>query len=132
MPKIQIFDDLMEGFQDAIALKKGRRAGIHRGNRNSDPARRDLGSRLRITEIPRIKPMKPREIREIRIALGASQSVFAHVLNVSPKVVQSREHGARRPTSAALKLLSIARTNPQILLQPATTSPRPRRRAADF
>lgn len=109
MPKkIEIFDDLMEGFQDAIARKKGRRVG------------------LRLTEIPRVKPMKPREIRGIRLALGASQSVFAYVLNVSPKVVQSWEHGARRPTSAALKLLSIAKTNPQILLQP---SARPRRRA---
>lgn len=82
MPKkTEIFDDLMEGFQDAIARKKGRRVG------------------LRLTEIPRVKPMKPREIRGIRLALGASQSVFAYVLNVSPKVVQSWEHGARRPTA---------------------------------
>lgn len=97
--KIQIFDDLMHGFEQAIALKKGRKVG------------------LRITEIPRVKPMKPREIRGIRLALGASQSLFAHVLNVSPKVVQSWEQGARRPTNAALKLLSIARSNPHILLQ---------------
>jgi putative transcriptional regulator len=97
--KIQIFDELMAGFSDAIALKKGRKTA------------------LRITQIPRVKPMKPREIKGIRLALGASQSVFAHVLNVSPKVVQSWEQGARRPTSAALKLLSIARSNPQILLQ---------------
>lgn len=97
--KVQVFDELMAGFRDAIAQKKGRKTG------------------LRITEIPRVKPMKPREIKGIRLALGASQSVFAHVLNVSPKVVQSWEQGARRPTSAALKLLSIARSNPQILLQ---------------
>jgi putative transcriptional regulator len=97
-----MFDGLREGFKDAAALKKGRKVG------------------LRITEIPRVKPMKPKEIKSIRLALGASQSVFAHVLNVSPKVVQSWEHGARRPTSAALKLLSIAQTNPQILLEPAT------------
>lgn len=98
--KVQVFDDLIAGLREAIALKKGRK------------------SSLRITEIPRVKPMKPREIKGIRLALGASQSVFAHVLNVSPKVVQSWEQGARRPTSAALKLLSIARSNPQILLQP--------------
>lgn len=97
--KIQVFEGLMQGFRDSIALKKGRKTG------------------LRVTEIPRVKPMKPREIKGIRLALGASQSVFAHVLNVSPKVVQSWEQGARRPTSAALKLLSIARSNPQILLQ---------------
>jgi putative transcriptional regulator len=100
--KIPVFDALMEGFQDAIARKKGHKVG------------------LRVTEIPRVKPMRPRQIKRIRKALGASQSVFAYILNVSPKVVQSWEHGARRPTNAALKLLSIAETNPQILLQSGT------------
>lgn len=102
MPKkVQIFDELMEGFRDAIARKKG------------------LPVALRVTEIPRVKPMRPRQIKKIRKALGASQTVFAYILNVSPKVVQSWEHGARRPTNAALKLLSIAQNDPQILLQPA-------------
>jgi putative transcriptional regulator len=105
MPKkIQIFDALMEGFQDAIARKKGHKVA------------------LRITEVPRVKPMRPRQIKKIRLALGASQSAFAYILNVSPKVVQSWEQGARRPTNAALKLLSIAQSNPHILLQPATES----------
>jgi putative transcriptional regulator len=105
--KIHIFDALMEGFQDAIARKKGHKVA------------------LRVTEIPRVKPMRPRQIKRIRLALGASQSVFAYILNVSPKVVQSWEHGARRPTNAALKLLSIAQSDPQILLQSETGS-RPR------
>jgi putative transcriptional regulator len=105
--KIQVFDALMEGFRDAIARKKGQRVA------------------LRVSEIPRVKPMRPRQIKRIRQALGASQSVFAYILNVSPKVVQSWEHGARRPTNAALKLLSIAENNPHILLQSGTAK-RPR------
>lgn len=100
--KVQIFDALMEGFRDAIARKRGQPVA------------------LRVTEIPRVKPMRPRQIRKIRQALGASQAVFAYILNVSPKVVQSWEHGARRPTSTALKLLSIAQNNPQVLLESAT------------
>ena len=109
--KVQIFDAWMEGFKDAIARKKGHRVA------------------LRVTEIPRVKPMRPRQIKKIRLALGASQSVFAYILNVSPKVVQSWEHGARRPSNAALKLLSIAQTDPQILLQSGSTSgPRTSRR----
>lgn len=102
--KIQVFEALMEGFQNAIARKKGHKVA------------------LRVTEIPRVKPMRARQIKRIRLALGASESVFAYILNVSPKVVQSWEHGARRPTSAALKLLSIAQNNPQILLQSETAS----------
>jgi putative transcriptional regulator len=102
--RVQIFDELMEGFRDAIARKKGHAVA------------------LRVTEIPRVKPMRPRQIKKIRKALGASQAVFAYILNVSPKVVQSWEHGARRPTNAALKLLSIAQNDPQILLQSGNTS----------
>jgi putative transcriptional regulator len=107
MPKkVQIFDELMEGFRDAIARKKGHTVA------------------LRVTEIPRVKPMRPRQIKKIRKALGASQAIFAYILNVSPKVVQSWEHGARRPTNAALKLLSIAQNDPHILLQSGTPSSR--------
>jgi putative transcriptional regulator len=102
--KVQIFDELMEGFRDAIARKKGHAVA------------------LRVTEIPRVKPMRPRQIKKIRQALGASQAIFAYILNVSPKVVQSWEHGARRPTNAALKLLSIAQNDPQILLQSGMAS----------
>jgi putative transcriptional regulator len=102
--KVQIFDELMEGFRDAIARKKGHAVS------------------LRVTEIPRVKPMRPRQIKKIRKALGASQAIFAYILNVSPKVVQSWEHGARRPTNAALKLLSIAQSDPHILLQSGSTS----------
>jgi len=64
-----------------------------------------------------VKMRKASESTRSKLPLEASQSVFAYILNVSPKVVQSWEHGARRPTSAALKLLSIAQSNPQILLQ---------------
>ena len=102
--KIQVFDALMAGFRDAVARKKGHNTG------------------LRVTEIPRVKPMRPRQIKKIRLALGASQSVFAYILNVSPKVVQSWEHGARRPTNAALKLLSIAQSDPHILLRSSAGS----------
>jgi DNA-binding transcriptional regulator YiaG len=49
--------------------------------------------------------------------LNASQVLFALLLNVSPKAVQSWEQGLRRPRAAALKLLAIAKNNPQVLLQ---------------
>ena len=104
--KVQVFEDLMEGFREAIARKKGQ------------------STTLRVTNIPRVKPMRPRRIKRIRLALGASQSVFAYILNVSPKVVQSWEHGARKPTNAALKLLSIAQSDPQILLRTGASSRR--------
>jgi putative transcriptional regulator len=42
--------------------------------------------------------------------------VFARLLNVSLKTVQAWEQGIRQPGDAALKLLTIARKNPEALL----------------
>ena len=43
----------------------------------------------------------PERINRIRKSLHMSQGVFAHVLNVSTKTVQSWEQGLREPTQAA-------------------------------
>ncbi|MGH9446739.1 MAG: helix-turn-helix domain-containing protein [Terriglobia bacterium] len=95
-----LYDGLREALTEVRAYERGARVD------------------LRVTEIPAIpKPIKPDEIRRIRESLHASQAVFAHFLCVSPKAVQSWEQGTRRPQSTALRLLAIARENPQVLLQ---------------
>jgi putative transcriptional regulator len=45
-----------------------------------------------------------------------SQAAFARILNVSPRTVQAWETSARRPSDAALKLLAVAKKNPEVLL----------------
>lgn len=57
--------------------------------------------------------MKPEEIRRVRESLNASQEVFA----VSTNAVQAWEQGLRRPQSAALRLLDIAKRNPSVLVK---------------
>lgn len=72
---------------------------------------------LRAVEIPpRPKQMKPADIRALRESLNASQTLFARLLNVSSNAVESWEQGIREPRQATLKLLYIARKNPQVLL----------------
>ena len=74
---------------------------------------------LRVTTLPRPpKKLSSGEIAKIRSQAKLSQSVFARYLNVSIKTVQSWEQGTRTPSDAALKLLSIARDNPQIVFNP--------------
>ncbi len=69
---------------------------------------------LRVTTLPRPpKKLTSSEIAKIRSRTKLSQSVFAMYLNVSVKTVQAWEQGSRKPSDAALKLLSIARDNPQ-------------------
>lgn len=49
----------------------------------------------------------PAQIKQLREANNVSQPVFARYLNTSESTVEKWETGAKRPSGAALKLLSI-------------------------
>jgi putative transcriptional regulator len=53
--------------------------------------------------------LSARDIVAIRRRAGVSQSVFAHYLNVKPKLVSEWERGEKRPSGPSLKLLSIVK-----------------------
>lgn len=98
--KVNIYEDMRQALGDAQAYERGEKVD------------------LRVAELPSPpKPMKPEEIRKIRQALDASQERFAQYLCVSTNTVQSWEQGVRSPQSTALRLLTIAKKNPQVLLQ---------------
>jgi putative transcriptional regulator len=97
--RVKVFDDLRQSLTDAAAYEQGKPVD------------------LRTQEFPPPpKPLKPAEIRKIRLAFNASQALFARFLNVSTNTVESWEQGVRQPDQAALKLLTIARKNPQAVL----------------
>jgi putative transcriptional regulator len=62
-------------------------------------------------------PVGADELTKLRLECGISQAIFARVLNVSPKTVQSWEQGARRPSQAALRLIDLFRQDPIFVLQ---------------
>jgi putative transcriptional regulator len=57
-----------------------------------------------------VAPLSAREIAAIRKRAGVSQGVFAHYLNVKPKLVSEWERGEKRPSGPSLKLLSLVKT----------------------
>jgi putative transcriptional regulator len=57
-----------------------------------------------------IEPLSAQEILKIRKRAGVSQGVFAHYLNVRPKLVSEWERGEKRPSGPSLKLLSIVKS----------------------
>lgn len=57
--------------------------------------------------LPRVKPLRPAEIKRIREDSHVSQAVFAALLNTSVSTVQKWEIGQKRPTGTALKLLHL-------------------------
>ncbi|MBX7060074.1 MAG: helix-turn-helix domain-containing protein [Pyrinomonadaceae bacterium] len=94
------FEELKAGLTAAIEHAKGRRKD------------------LRTTTLPRPpKELSAKEIVKVRTKLNVSQAVFARYLNISTKTVQSWEQGLGKPNGASLKLLSIAKKNPKILLE---------------
>ena len=82
---------LKAGLEDAIAHDQGK-----------------LDLRSEIFEIPEPPAQyKAKDIKKIREKNRYSQGIFARVLNVSIKTVQSWESGQRMPNQAALRLLEI-------------------------
>jgi putative transcriptional regulator len=76
--------------------------------------RQGLRHDLRRTVLPAPpEPMDAAAIRALRERVGASQAIFAFVLNVSPKTVQAWEAGARIPAGGNLKLLRVAEAHPE-------------------
>jgi len=56
-----------------------------------------------------VEELSPKDIAAIREKAGVSQGVFARYLNVPTALVSQWERGERRPTGAAVKLLSIVK-----------------------
>jgi len=96
----EFFESLREGLEAAIEHAEGKRMDLH------------------TTTLPRpLKPLSKKQIAEIRNTMNVSQAVFAALLNISPKTVQAWEQGHGKPSGASLKLLTIARKDPKILME---------------
>ncbi len=93
------FSKLKAGLEDAIAYH------------------RDTGQlTVRDVELTPPAPMGAKEVLAVRAQLRVSQAALARILDVSPRTVQAWETNARRPSEAVLKLLSVAKKNPEVLL----------------
>jgi putative transcriptional regulator len=94
------FTRFKAGLEDAI--------GYHRGT---------VGKlTVRDVDLNPPQPMSGRDVIALRARLRVSQAAFARILNVSPRTVQAWESDARRPSDAALKLLTVAKEHPEVLL----------------
>jgi putative transcriptional regulator len=73
---------------------------------------------LRTVQVPQRPPqVSTAEVTRLRQRIGMSQAVFARVLNVSTKTVQSWEQGQRQPSQAALRMLQLLNQRPGIVCE---------------
>lgn len=88
------------------------------GVRDHLKGKRKLTMRTTRVSLPARAPdISPDEIAAARKSLNVSQPVFARLLNVRTVTAASWEQGRRKPFGAALRLLQIARTHPETLLE---------------
>jgi putative transcriptional regulator len=91
------------------------KAGLEEGIRN---ARGEVTLKTTTLEMPDRPPeVDADELTKLRLASGMSQAVFARMLNVSTKTIQSWEQGQRKPSQAALRLIQVFRHDPAGLLE---------------
>ena len=85
-----LFDDLREGLEEAISYEKG------------------IGkAKTKTYMILPVNEYSNKEIREIRMKAGMTQSVFASYMGVSKKTVEAWECGRTHPTGPVFRLLDI-------------------------
>ena len=71
---------------------------------------------LRSVEIPDEPPqIDSATLAAVRQRAAMSQAVFARMLNVSTKTLQSWEQGSRRPSEAARRLIQVFCQQPEML-----------------
>jgi len=74
------------------------------------------GIREIVKEVSAPRRLSKEEIIRLRKSMHVSQSAFAVLLNVSARTVQKWEQGENSPNGSSLRLLAIARKEPDALL----------------
>ena len=112
--RLPVADQIRKGLEEAVRHAKG-----------------EITLKTTTLELPDRPPeVRAEDVTRIRLNNQMSQAVFARLLNVSPKTVQSWEHGTRRPSQAALRLIQVFEQNPHGVFSVVGMSP-PQRRPPD-
>lgn len=99
---------IIEGLQEALAYERGEVTNVR-------VHRVEVIARKAHLELP--PWYAPFLIREIRQKLSVSQVVFAQMLGVSASSVRAWEQGKREPEGPVRRLLQIAESHPEVLVE---------------
>ena len=88
--KNNFFDELMSGLNDALSHARG-----------------DKKLKMTTVKIHPVQDMTAKDITKLREKLSLSQGIFAQILGVSRKTVESWEYGKSHPNGTALRLMDL-------------------------
>lgn len=95
---LSVFDQISQGLNESIAQLRG-----------------DITLRSTTLPAPAPKLTKTR-VSGIRTKAGMSQAIFARILNVPTKTLQSWEQGARQPKASEARLLQLFDISPNDII----------------
>ena len=94
---MSVYESIMQGLNEAVEYEKGSLKA----------------STLRLSVAP-IPDIHASEIKDIRLSLEMTQSVFAAVIGVSSKTVEAWEGGRSKPSGTAKRMLAMLRSDPKL------------------
>ncbi len=95
-----LFSDLKEGLVATIDLEKGDHVS---------------GGRATVFVVMPVRKRTPALIKALRLKLCMSQSIFAHILGVTNKAVESWEAGRKNPSGPVLRIFEILEKEAMVL-----------------
>jgi putative transcriptional regulator len=88
----QLFEDLKEGIDAAIKFAQGRRV---------------RGMSVTKVAVTPVRKRTPAQVKVLRLKLDMSQALFASILGVTKKAVESWESGTKAPSGPVLRMFEI-------------------------
>ncbi|MBO4262078.1 MAG: helix-turn-helix domain-containing protein [Clostridia bacterium] len=92
---MSLFEDLKIGLNQAIDYEKGREK-----------------AKVTVLSIQPLESFTAEDIKNIRLATGLTQVLFAKYMGVSPKTVEAWESGRNHPEGTACRLLTMTQKDP--------------------
>lgn len=95
---MSVFEDIKTGLLEAIEYEKG-----------------NLKAKTTKMTVTPLNTFEPKEIRQIRLNAGMTQTTFAQCIGVSVKTIEAWEGGRNHPDGAACRLLALTQLDPNFL-----------------
>lgn len=96
---MNVYDSIMRSLNEAIQYERGNLKGV----------------RKHIITITPLNIYQADKIKEIRINLKLSQTIFANIIGVSKKAVEAWESGKNTPNGPAQRMLELLSNEPDII-----------------
>ncbi|MDR2903340.1 MAG: helix-turn-helix domain-containing protein [Clostridiales bacterium] len=98
----EIFNDTLQSLQDALAYIKGDKT-------------KGRSKTVTIPDVVPVKEFSKEDIKRIRTARKMTQRIFAEIIGVSQKTVESWEAGTNKPTGSAKRVMQLIEADDDIL-----------------